>query len=61
MEEIAIANAAIALIEALAPKIQAAVKSGQVTPTEQQTLLDKYNSLKTNLDAAFSGPEWTIQ
>lgn len=61
MEEILLANAAIALIEKLIPVIQARVKAGQVTPEQQQLLRDKYNSLVNAGDAAFSGPEWQVE
>lgn len=61
MEEIALASAAIALVEKLIPKIQEWVKSGQVSPEEQKALFDKYNNLATSLDEMFNGDEWKIE
>lgn len=58
MEEIALAGAALALIEKLIPQIAAMVKKGQVPPEEQQALLDKYNAVKTAVESGFEGPEW---
>lgn len=55
--ELAAANAALALLEIVIPKIAALVKSGQVTPEEQQTVLDRVHALKTD-PSKFTGPEW---
>jgi hypothetical protein len=60
MQEIAIATAALSLLEVLIPKIQELTLKGAVTPEQQQALLAKYNSLKNAGDAAFSGPEWNL-
>lgn len=58
MEEIAAANAALALLEVLAPKIQALVKSGDVSVEEQQQLRDRYAAFRAKGDANFSGEGW---
>lgn len=60
MEEIILASAALALLEKLLPVIQQQVKTGQITPEEQQKIRDQYNSLRNQGDAAFAGPEWNI-
>ena len=61
MQEIIIANAALALLEKLLPLIQAQVRAGQVTAAEQQDLHDRYQSLRNAGDAAFAGPEWKLE
>lgn len=53
-------NAALTLIEELLPQAEALVQSGQITPAQQQTMLDKYNSLKAKADGQFSGSAWQI-
>jgi hypothetical protein len=61
MNYIVLANAALSLLEALLPQIQQLVKSGDVSPAEQQAVHDRYQALRTAGDAAFQGPEWEIQ
>lgn len=61
MNEIILANAALTLVEELVPRIESLVKSGQITPEQQQTVRDRYTQLRDNLDARFSGPEWQIE
>lgn len=58
MEEIALANAALGLVELLIPRIKQLAQSGQISPEQQQAVRDKYNSLRKAGDAAFAGPEW---
>ena len=57
------AELAIGLINLLAliiPKVTAAVRNGQETPEAQAALRAKYNALRAQGDAAFSGPEWDV-
>lgn len=64
MNEIILANAALALLQALLPSIQNAVKAGQITPEEQLKIRANYQAFRDAGDAAFVGPEWeqsTIQ
>lgn len=58
MEWLLAMNAAIALAEKLAPIVQAQIKSGQVTPEEQQKLRDRLNALRNA--TAFEGEEWEV-
>lgn len=58
MEEIALASAALALLEKLAPILEDKIKTGEVSVTEQQDVRDKYLSFRQKFDGAFSGPEW---
>jgi hypothetical protein len=53
---IAAVNAAVDLIQALAPSVQAAIAKGEISPEVQAALKTKLDSLRT--DAAFTGPEW---
>lgn len=61
MEEIALALAALQLAKQAVPVLQNAFKSGDVTIEQQKEVLDAYNALSDDLDAAFSGPEWKIE
>lgn len=61
MNEILLANAALALLEQLLPDIARLVKSGAISPEAQQQLHDRYRSLVNAGDAAFQGPEWEIE
>jgi hypothetical protein len=61
MNELIIANAAINLVTLLLPKIDEAVKNGQVSVEAQRELRAKYNTLRAAGDAAFTGPEWEIK
>lgn len=60
VEYMALANAAINLVEALIPKIQELTKQGLVSPEDQQKLFDRANTLMEGIESglAFSGPEW---
>ena len=51
---LALANGATTLLEALAPAIQAAVASGQISVEAQQTLQARVAALPNG----FNGPEW---
>lgn len=55
---IGLTNAALTLIEQALPQIQALANKGEITPAQQQAVLDRYNAFKASGDAAFSGPEW---
>lgn len=59
MEEIALANAAIALLEILIPRIEQAAKSGQIPAADQQALFDRVQSLRSRSGGQFSGEGWT--
>jgi hypothetical protein len=48
MEEVAIADAAITILETIIPKITAAVKGGQVDPATQQALADRMTALESS-------------
>lgn len=58
MEEILLINASLALVEKLLPRLADALKTGQITPAQQQELRDRYAALRAKADAAFAGPEW---
>ena len=58
MEEIALAAAALTLLEKLFPRIEQMVQSGQITPDQQKDIRTRYASLRNAGDAAFTGPEW---
>jgi hypothetical protein len=53
---LAVINGAISIIEAAAPGIQAAVKSGEISPDVQAAIQARIAAL--HLAVAFSGPEW---
>jgi hypothetical protein len=57
MPPLVIANGLIAMLELVMPKIEALVKKGEVTPEEQQALMNKIEALKSD-PSKFSGPEW---
>lgn len=62
MEPVAIiglANAAITIVEQLAPLVQQAVAKGEISP-EVQTALDKRIAALRPGGTAFAGPEWAI-
>ena len=61
MQEILLLNAALALIEKLAPTIQNAFTRGEITAAQQQAARDQYLALRAKADDAFSGPEWVIE
>jgi hypothetical protein len=58
MEEIMLANAALAVLEKLLPVIQGMAKRGEVSAESQMELQTRYQSLRNAGDAAFEGPEW---
>jgi len=56
MEYMALAMAAIALLEKLVPMIQRAVDKGEVTVDEQAALKARIDAIRAG--TAFTGPEW---
>lgn len=46
------------LLNILIPKVEEAIKSGQITPEQQQKVRDAYLQLRALGDGAFAGPEW---
>jgi hypothetical protein len=60
MESITVLTGLISVLEIVIPKIAELVKSGEITPEQQQTLLDRKDALLEKLDEAFSGPEWEV-
>ena len=56
METVALINGVIALIQLLEPKIEEAIKKGEISPEEQQRLADKIGRLRSHV--AFTGPHW---
>lgn len=60
IEILNLTNAGLNLLEELVPVIQN-FKPVEISPEQQQLVLDRYQKLRGDLDAAFSGPEWQIQ
>lgn len=60
VQNVALALMALQLAKLAVPVLQDAFKSGEVTIERQKEVLDAYNALSDDLDAAFSGPEWKI-
>lgn len=60
-KEIQLANAALGLLSLLLPRIDNAVKNGQVSVEAQAGLRKQYDHLRATGDAAFQGPEWNIE
>jgi polyhydroxyalkanoate synthesis regulator phasin len=58
---ISIINASLTLVEQLTPQVKELFQKGDITAEQQKALLDRYNALKANIDAEFSGPEWQIE
>jgi hypothetical protein len=61
--ELIAASAALSFLNAVMPLIQEKMKSGEVSPEEQQKLMDGFNELKAKVEAAgltFEGPEWQV-
>ena len=56
---IAIVDGALTIFEKAFPALQAAFKSGQIPPAEQQRIRDRYNAIRDG--TAFSGPEWSLE
>lgn len=54
---VAAVNAAITVIEALAPAISALFKKGEITVEQQAALSERLNKLRPG-GGAFTGPEW---
>lgn len=61
VQNVALALMALQLAKLAVPVLQDAFKSGDVTIEQQKEVLDAYNALSDDLDAAFSGPEWKIE
>jgi len=57
MEEIALLNAALLLIEKLAPIVERQLKSGEITDEAQAEVRANYTKFRARTDL-FSGPEW---
>ncbi len=57
---IALANALIAGLEILIPKLSEWFKSGEISVEEQQKTRDRYLALRSQGDGAFAGPEWEV-
>lgn len=58
---IAAINGILAVLEILVPKIVELTKAGEITPEQQQALLDRKDAILGKLDEAFSGPEWVVE
>lgn len=58
---LAVVNAALGLTETLLPKLAELVKSGEVTPEEQNEVLQRFQALKAAAEKNFVGPEWQIE
>jgi len=58
MEELLLADAAIALLEKLLPIIESKVAAGQVSVQEQEKVRARFESLKARKAGEFSGPQW---
>lgn len=58
MEEVTAFLAALALAEALAPRVEEAVQRGEVTPDQQKQMRDRYEALRARGSDAFKGPGW---
>jgi len=54
MNEILLANAALALLEQLLPRIQQMQLAGQISVEQQQSVRDRYTALRAQGDAAFT-------
>lgn len=59
-DNIALALMAMQLAQQAVPVLQNAFQSGEISIEKQKEVLDAYNALSDNLDAAFSGPQWQI-
>ena len=55
---ISLATVAIDLVEKLLPAIEQLRAKGEITPEQQQELMDRYQSLKARADGQFSGAHW---
>ena len=53
MEELLLANAAIALLETLLPRLEKLRLTGAITPEQQQAVHDRYQALRAQGSAAF--------
>jgi hypothetical protein len=61
MEELALANAAMVLLEKLIPILSEKFKSGEISAGEQASVLARYTSLKNRAEGEFSGTHWKIE
>lgn len=61
MNEVLALNAALALAETLFPIIEQKVKSGEITPEEQQSAREKYLAQRAQADALFQAEHWKPQ
>lgn len=57
---VTLANAALALLEALIPQISKMVSAGEISTEDQQAVLDRYNAVKAAVEKGFTGPEWDL-
>lgn len=58
---IALANAAIQVLQVLIPEIEKLANKGQVSVEQQQAVMDKYNTLRAQIIAGgFKGPEFEM-
>lgn len=57
---LALINASLSLVEKSLPIVQQLKNNGEITPAQQAELLAQYESLKTQADGQFQGPEWQI-
>jgi hypothetical protein len=61
MQELALIIAGLDFISKLLPRVDEAVKNGQVSVEAQAELRQRYNELRAKADAAFEGPEWKVE
>lgn len=59
--ELELAIAVLALATKAAPIIEAKIKSGDVTPEEQEKARTAYLAYRAAVDAAFTGLEWRVE
>lgn len=55
---VALANAALGMVEALMPQVAALFKNGEISVEDQKALLDRYNAVKAATESGFTGEEW---
>jgi len=58
MEKLALAIAALNLLDKLMPIIDADVKAGTVSVEDQKKVRTEYENLVGRLDELFDGPQW---
>lgn len=54
-------NSGLNLVDALLPQLQQHKLSGDITPEQQQAVLDRYAALREKANEMFSGPEWQTE